>query len=625
MVARDPRADRRAGQRAGRRPGPVHVRARRRPAGPHPAAPAARRREGGVRRAAYGRSGRRAACGRRGHADKRTRGRGAEVSRSGSAASWRARPGARWRRTRSGRTPRGPPPGGSGGSSPTPPAPPRRSPCMRALGYEAVRRPGPPGGLDGRVRRLPTGDAPALSDDLHPPAPGRRARESVTMRCTRCGREAAESDKYCAECGMFLRDAFVDRRLLAPLVLQTEGKHREARRELERLVAMEPENALANHLLGSVHFHQGTLDQAIECYQRAIRAGPRLRGVLLRPRRGLLPPRQHAGRHPRLPPLPRAGPALQRRALPPRRRAVPRRRAGPGARALREVHDADARVRDGALPHRRDLPADRQVRRSRRGSSAAASTRASRRSAASTTSRTSTRASATRRSPRSCSSGPASSRPPRWCEAAVTVPSEDRLIYDWASGERRPGRRAAHGDARRRDAARRPPEPVGDGPAGGAEARDPPPDERPRHRDGRHRAAGLRPAPARGGGAAVPRDRRPAPPHPRQLRRPDGHRRHPADGRRGPEDRRADRGLPLHRQQPHPPVRRGVGHRPHPPPHPRGGRLRRGRGARGDVRDGGHRPVEPGRPAAAPDRRRGRGRRRASASATRWARRCRAA
>ena len=30
------------------------------------------------------------------------------------------------------------------------------------------------------------------------------------MRCTRCGREAADTDKFCAECGMFLRDAWMD-------------------------------------------------------------------------------------------------------------------------------------------------------------------------------------------------------------------------------------------------------------------------------------------------------------------------------------------------------------------------------------------------------------------------------
>jgi tetratricopeptide (TPR) repeat protein len=95
------------------------------------------------------------------------------------------------------------------------------------------------------------------------------------MRCARCGREAAETDKFCAECGNFLRDAFVDRRLVSPLVLETQGRHREARRELERLVEAEPANALANHLLGTVYFHQGTLDQAIGQYARALELEPR--------------------------------------------------------------------------------------------------------------------------------------------------------------------------------------------------------------------------------------------------------------------------------------------------------------------------------------------------------------
>lgn len=95
------------------------------------------------------------------------------------------------------------------------------------------------------------------------------------MRCERCGREAAASDKFCAECGMFLRDAWVDRRLVSPLALETEGRHRDARRELERLVAAEPDQAVAHHLLGTVYFHQGTLDQAIGCYARALELAPR--------------------------------------------------------------------------------------------------------------------------------------------------------------------------------------------------------------------------------------------------------------------------------------------------------------------------------------------------------------
>ena len=95
------------------------------------------------------------------------------------------------------------------------------------------------------------------------------------MRCSRCGREAGDHDKFCAECGMFLRDAFVDQRLLAPLLLETEGKSGEARRELERLVEMQPGNALAHHLLGTVYFHQGTLNRAIESYRKALELAPR--------------------------------------------------------------------------------------------------------------------------------------------------------------------------------------------------------------------------------------------------------------------------------------------------------------------------------------------------------------
>ena len=50
------------------------------------------------------------------------------------------------------------------------------------------------------------------------------------MRCTRCGHVAAESDKYCAECGMFLRDAYVDHRLLHAMAQEVEGKYRDSRR-----------------------------------------------------------------------------------------------------------------------------------------------------------------------------------------------------------------------------------------------------------------------------------------------------------------------------------------------------------------------------------------------------------
>ena len=95
------------------------------------------------------------------------------------------------------------------------------------------------------------------------------------MRCPRCGRTAADTDKYCAECGMFLRDAFVDHRLLHALWHQQEGRNKEARQELQRLVEAEPEHVLASHILGSMYYHQGTLDQAIEYYQRALELAPK--------------------------------------------------------------------------------------------------------------------------------------------------------------------------------------------------------------------------------------------------------------------------------------------------------------------------------------------------------------
>ena len=38
--------------------------------------------------------------------------------------------------------------------------------------------------------------------------------EEKLSRCPRCGRNVAAADRFCSDCGMFLQDAFVDRRLL---------------------------------------------------------------------------------------------------------------------------------------------------------------------------------------------------------------------------------------------------------------------------------------------------------------------------------------------------------------------------------------------------------------------------
>jgi len=99
-------------------------------------------------------------------------------------------------------------------------------------------------------------------------------KEGGIMRCTRCGKVAGETDKFCAECGMFLRDAHVDQRLLLALTHEREGRFREAKQELERLLAIEANHVLANHLMGNLLFHQGALDLAIERYKRAIAGAP---------------------------------------------------------------------------------------------------------------------------------------------------------------------------------------------------------------------------------------------------------------------------------------------------------------------------------------------------------------
>ena len=37
------------------------------------------------------------------------------------------------------------------------------------------------------------------------------------MRCSRCGHSATDTDRFCCECGMFLREGYVDTRIMAAL------------------------------------------------------------------------------------------------------------------------------------------------------------------------------------------------------------------------------------------------------------------------------------------------------------------------------------------------------------------------------------------------------------------------
>ncbi|HEX6906148.1 MAG TPA: tetratricopeptide repeat protein, partial [Terriglobales bacterium] len=93
-------------------------------------------------------------------------------------------------------------------------------------------------------------------------------------RCPRCGYDFQPQDKFCAQCGAFLRDPWVDHRLLLALTLERDGHSAEARQELERLLLSEPEHVLANHLLGNLCFHEGVLLEAIRHYERALAGSP---------------------------------------------------------------------------------------------------------------------------------------------------------------------------------------------------------------------------------------------------------------------------------------------------------------------------------------------------------------
>ena len=152
---------------------------------------------------------------------------------------------------------------------------------------------------------------------------------------------------------------------------------------------------------------------------------------------------------------------------------------------------------------------------------------------------------------------------------------------------------ASAGRAQRRDAARRPPEPLGDRPAGGGEDPPPAPHGAPGDRARVHRPPGGGAAPARGGRGAVPRDRLRRPLPATELRRPHAPRRRPPDAGDPPADGGGRRGVRVHRQQPDPAGHRGLGGRSAPGARAGGGLVRRGRGGRGDVRDRGHDALRP--------------------------------
>src|SRR5512146_3541119 len=95
-----------------------------------------------------------------------------------------------------------------------------------------------------------------------------------TLRCLTCGHAYAETDKFCSECGRFLRDAYIDERLLLSLTHLRDGRTNEARQELQRLLQSEPGHVLGNHCLGTLYFHEGLLDMAVLHYTKSVTAAP---------------------------------------------------------------------------------------------------------------------------------------------------------------------------------------------------------------------------------------------------------------------------------------------------------------------------------------------------------------
>jgi tetratricopeptide (TPR) repeat protein len=94
-------------------------------------------------------------------------------------------------------------------------------------------------------------------------------------RCPRCNASCAPNHRFCAECGVQLCDNLLERRLLAAMAYEREGRNNEARQELERILECDPAHAIANHLLGTLYFHEGVLEFATHYYNQAIAAAPR--------------------------------------------------------------------------------------------------------------------------------------------------------------------------------------------------------------------------------------------------------------------------------------------------------------------------------------------------------------
>ncbi len=71
-----------------------------------------------------------------------------------------------------------------------------------------------------------------------------------------------------------MADTTFDDQVLHALNLERDGRSRDAQYELERLLDSQPHHVVANHILGTLYFHEGMLDRAIECYTLAVQIAP---------------------------------------------------------------------------------------------------------------------------------------------------------------------------------------------------------------------------------------------------------------------------------------------------------------------------------------------------------------
>ena len=90
------------------------------------------------------------------------------------------------------------------------------------------------------------------------------------MRCSRCGTENNDEYKFCFECGNFLKDELLDKRVMLAINFEREGNIKEAIKQYKIILEINPNNAFAHKFLGYLYYHEGLLTMAEEEYKKAV-------------------------------------------------------------------------------------------------------------------------------------------------------------------------------------------------------------------------------------------------------------------------------------------------------------------------------------------------------------------